>query len=167
MSISALQTGGSQVLSLRDALPRAVRRYRGGITSAAYELGMDYNVLQKKLQPDNFQRHLTPEELEAVIGLTRDPVLLDALVRPAGAIAFIPRPVTASRDALHALGEALVAKGQFVGALHDGVADDVWQRHEVEALRYHANQVIGQILSIVAGAEQAMLEHEEQEAGNV
>jgi hypothetical protein len=144
------------VLTVREALYRAGQDYSRGLKGLAYNMGLEYDALQKKLHIDNASRYPTPEELEELVRLTRDPRLLAALVRPAGAVAFIPTPVPAAPDALQELGKLLQAEGEFVGSLHQGAADSRWERHEVDLLRHHAHRVIGRILGIVAGAELAM-----------
>lgn len=156
MSRTDLLPDAGPVLSLRQALYRAGRDFRGGITSLAQSMVMDLDTLQKKLKLDEERRWLNPDELEDVIGITQDDRLLDALVRPAGAVWYRPVPVPATQDALKAVGELLQKEGAFVGSLHDGAADKVWQPHEVALLEHHGNEVIRAVLSIMAGARSAM-----------
>jgi len=49
MSRTDLLPDAGPVLSLRQALYRAGRDYKGGIPSLAHDLGMDLDALQKKL----------------------------------------------------------------------------------------------------------------------
>ncbi len=156
MSRSDLLPGAGPVLSVAQALYRAGRDYKGGVTALALEMGVDYDSLQKKLHIKDEKRHLSPVELEEVVAFTRDPRLLAALVHPAGAVAYLPVPVPATADALRALGELLEREADFVVSLHGGAADGLWEPHEVAELEYHANRVIGEILGIVAGARQSM-----------
>lgn len=143
------------VLNVRQALYRASRDYPGGQNKLALEMGIEPDELTKRVSPKD-ARPIKPEFLEEVIGLTRDPRLLAALMRPAGAVAFVPVPVEATRDALKALGGLLEEEAEFVVSLHGGAADGVWEPHEVEKLRYHANRVVSAVLGIVAGAALAM-----------
>ena len=156
MSRTDLLPDAGPVLSLRQALYRAGRDYRGGITSLAHDLGMDLDTLQKKLKLDEERRWPTPDELEEIITFTQDSRLLDALLRPAGAVWYRPMPVPATQDALKAVGELLQKEGQFVGSLHTGAADNVWQPHEVALLEHTGNEVIRAVLGIMAGARDAM-----------
>lgn len=156
MSRIDLLPGAGPVLSLRQAIYRSGRDYRGGLTALAFEMGVDYDVLQKKTHIEDNGRYFKPEELEELVALTKDPRLLAALVRPAGALVFRPQPVPANGEALTAVGNMLADEGAFVASLHKGAADARWERHEVEDLRVHAHRVIASILSIVAGAEEAM-----------
>lgn len=156
MSRTDLLPDAGPVLSLRQALYRAGRDYKGGITSLAHDLGMDLDALQKKLKLDEERRWPTPDELEEIITFTQDSRLLDALLRPAAAVWYRPIPVPATQDALKAVGELLQKEGQFVGSLHTGAADNVWQPHEVALLEHHGNEVIRAVLGIMAGAREAM-----------
>lgn len=156
MSRTDLLPDAGPVLSLRQALYRAGRDYKGGITALSHDLGMDLDALQKKLKLTEERRWPTPDELEEIIAATRDPRLLDALLRPAGAVWYRPEPVDATRDALKAVGELLQTEGEFVSSLHAGVADNVWQPHEVALLEHHGHQVIRAVLGIMAGARAAM-----------
>ncbi|SEC72909.1 phage regulatory CII family protein [Pseudomonas anguilliseptica] len=156
MSRTDLLPDAGPVLSLRQALYRAGRDYKGGITSLAHDLGMDLDALQKKLKLDEERRWPTPDELEEIITFTQDSRLLDALLRPAGAVWYRPMPVPATQDALKAVGELLQKEGQFVGSLHTGAADNVWQPHEVALLEHTGNEVIRAVLGIMAGAREAM-----------
>ena len=156
MSRTDLLPDAGPVLSLRQALYRAGRDYKGGITSLAHDLGMDLDALQKKLKLDEERRWPTPDELEEIITFTQDSRLLDAMLRPAAAVWYRPIPVPATQDALKAVGELLQKEGQFVGSLHTGAADNVWQPHEVALLEHHGNEVIRAVLGIMAGARDAM-----------
>lgn len=155
MSRKDLLPGVGPVLNVRQALYRAARDARGGQIGLALTIGRDPDDLNKLVSPTT-HRPFHPEFLEEVVAATRDPRLLAALVRPAGALAFIPQPVPATRDALAALSELLKTESEFVGSLSEGAADGAWEAHEVERLRYQAHRLIGSILGIVAGAEQAI-----------
>lgn len=156
MSRIDLLPDAGPVLSLRHALYRAGRSYKGGVTALAFAMVIDNDSLQKKLKLDEERRWLTPDELEEVIRLTADPRLLDALVRPAGAVWYKPTPVPATKEALKAVGKLLHESGEFVSCMHDGVADAVWESHEVAILEKRGMDVIREVLGIMAGARQAM-----------
>ena len=156
MSRIDLLPDASPVLSLRHALYRAGRSYKGGVTALAFAMVIDNDTLQKKLKLDEERRWLTPDELEEVIRLTADPRLLDALVRPAGAVWYKPTPVPATKEALKAVGKLLNESGEFVSCMHDGVADSAWEAHEVAILEKRGMDVIREVLGIMAGARQAM-----------
>ncbi|MCY1294456.1 hypothetical protein D9M68_655890 [compost metagenome] len=156
MSRIDLLPDAGPVLSVRHALYRAGRDFRGGLTKLALEMDLPYDDLQKKLKFDEERRWLNPDELEDLIGRTRDPRLLDALNRPAGAVWYRPEPVGATQAALKVVGALLEKEGKFVGSLHDGADDSRWEPHEVAQLEYHGHQVIRAVLGIMAGARAAM-----------
>lgn len=160
MSRRDLLPDAGPVLTLRQALYRACRDHRSGMGAVALDMGIEADALSKALNP-NDPRPIRPEWIEEILTITQDSRLLAALVRPAGAVAFVPRPVSATNQALKALASTCRAKGEFVESIHSGAADGVWERHEVALLKHHAAELIGHILSIVAGAEQAMegIEH--------
>jgi len=156
MSRSDLLPDAGPVLSLRQALYRAGRDYKGGVTALAFEMVIENDTLQKKLKLDEERRWLSPDELEEVIRLTADPRLLDALMRPAGAVWYKPIPVPATTQALKAVGKLLEESGEFVACMHDGAADNIWEPHEVAALEKQGMDVIREVLGIMGGARQAM-----------
>lgn len=156
MSRTDLLPDAGPVLSLRQALYRAGRDYKGGITSLAFEMVLENDTLQKKLKLDEERRWLSPDELEEVIRLTSDSRLLDALMRPAGAVWYRPEPVPATTEALKAVGQLLSDTGDFVSCMHSGAADNKWEAHEVAALDQKGHAVIRAVLGIMAGARQAM-----------
>jgi len=156
MSRIDLLPGAGPVLTLRQALYRAGRDYRGGITKLAFDMGLEVDTLQKKLHHNEERRWPTPDELEEIVQWTADPRLLDALVRPARAVWYCPEPVPATNDALKAVGKLLEESGEFVSSLHDGASDNVWTAAEVLDLEQRGMDVIRQVLSIMAGARQAM-----------
>ncbi|KJK06550.1 phage regulatory CII family protein [Pseudomonas tussilaginis] len=156
MSRTDLLPDSGPVLSLRQALYRAGRDFKGGVTALAFQMVVDNDTLQKKLKLDEERRWLNPDELEEVIRLTADPRLLDALLRPAGAVWYRPVPVPATHEALRAVGKLLDEAGQFVSSMHDGSADNKWELHEVLDLEQRGMDVIRQVLGIMAGARQAM-----------
>lgn len=155
MSRKDLLPDAGPVLTLRHALYRACRDHRSGIAAVALDMGVDADALSKALNL-NDPRPIRAEWIEDILSITCDPRLIAALVRPAGAIAFLPQPVKASNQALKALAATCRAKGEFVESMHAGAADGVWEPHEVALLKHHASELIGSILAIVAGAEQSM-----------
>lgn len=153
MSRKDLLPDAGLALNLRQALYRASRDYVGGQNALALSMGVPCDELAKRLNPTDV-RPIKPEWIEEILALTHDARLLDALVRSAGAFAFVPEPVPATQDALKALGALLQEEAGFVISLHGGAADGIWEVHEVAKLRYHASRMVSAVLGIVAGAEQ-------------
>ena len=152
MSRKDLLPGAGLALNLRQALCRASRDYVGGQNALALSMGVSADELAKRLNPADC-RPIKPEWIEEILAITRDARLLDALVRSAGAVAFVPTPVPATKDALRALGDLLHEESDFVISLHKGAADGRWEAHEVAELHYHANRMVSAVLGIAAGAE--------------
>lgn len=156
MSRIDLLPDAGPVLTLRQAIYRAGRDYHGGITKLAFDMGLEVDTLQKKLHHNEERRWPTPDELEEIVQWTADARLLDALVRPAGAVWYRPEPVPATNQALKAVAHLLEESSQFVGSLHSGAADNVWKLSEVLDLEQRGMDVIRQVLAIMAGARQSM-----------
>ena len=144
------------VLSLRKAIYRSAHDYHGGVTALALDMVMDYDSLQKKVKHDFEQRWLDPDELEEVIRLTANPLLLDALMRPAGMVWYKPEAAAPTKEALLAVSKVLHQTGLFVSSMHEGAADNIWEPHEVECLEKYGAAVIRAVLGIMAGAREAM-----------
>ena len=154
MSFRNLVPGAGPVFDSTESAYRAAKK--AGIKPTAYKMGLTADQLQKKLHIDNDHRGLTLYELDEFVRITKDLDLLAALVRPAGAIAYLPKPVPATKDALVAFGELLEREAEFFGTLHRGASDGHWLAHEAAELAYRADQVIAVLLGIVAGAWQAV-----------
>ncbi|MDY0186106.1 MAG: hypothetical protein RBR43_09530 [Desulfuromonadaceae bacterium] len=155
MSRKDLLIAGNSQLNVRQALYRASRDFPGGQFALAMTLGISPDDLCKRVNPNDI-RPIRPELIEEIVEATCDPRLLGALVRPAGAVAFIPAAVSAGDASLKSAAVLLDEVSRYVRSLADGSADDDWKEHEVAELRYHAERLIGSVLGILAGAELAM-----------
>lgn len=156
MSRKDLLIVGNSQLNVRQALYRASRDYPGGQFALAMNLGISPDDLCKRVNP-NDTRPIRPELIEEIVETTCDPRLLNALVRPAGAVAFIPAAVSAGDASLKSAAVLLDEVSSYVRSLADGSADDDWKEHEVAELRYHAERLVSSVLGILAGAELAMV----------
>lgn len=156
MSRKDLLTAGNVQLNVRQALYRASRDFPGGQFALALTLGISPDDLGKRVNP-NDTRPIRPELIEEIVEATRDARLLNALVRPAGAVAFVPAAVTAGDASLKSVAVLLDEVSSYVQSLADGSADDTWKEHEVAELRYHAERLVNSVLGILAGAELAMV----------
>lgn len=156
MSRKDLLTAGNVQLNVRQALYRASRDFPGGQFALALTLGISPDDLGKRVNP-NDTRPIRPELIEEIVEATRDVRLLNALVRPAGAVAFVPAAVAAGDASLKSAAVLLDEVSSYVRSLADGSADDDWKEHEVAELRYHAERLVSSVLGILAGAELAMV----------
>lgn len=156
MTREHLMPDAGPVLDLHQAIYCACRDMKGGLTALAAIMSINYDTLQKKVSVGNETHHLLLKEFEEVVNVTNDDRIDEAYARMRGKVIFKPRPVPATNDALKALGYMLASEGAFVGSLHDGVEDNVWEPAEVEKLEHHGMKVICEVLAIMAGARQAM-----------
>src|SRR5690554_5058673 len=106
MSRKDLLPAGSVQLNVRQALYRASRDYPGGQFALALTLGISPDDLGKRVNP-NDTRPIRPELIEEIVEATRDVRLLNALVRPAGALAFVPAAVSAGDASLKSVAVLL------------------------------------------------------------
>ncbi|HFS8928944.1 TPA: phage regulatory CII family protein, partial [Pseudomonas aeruginosa] len=70
----------------------AGREYRGGLKALSIDMGMDYDLLQAKLNPSKAQ-YLTPEELERFMTLACTNDVLLSISKASGSVAYRPIPM--------------------------------------------------------------------------
>ncbi|HGM8087224.1 TPA: phage regulatory CII family protein [Pseudomonas aeruginosa] len=87
---------------LAVALYLAGRDYRGGIKALSIDMGMDYDLLQAKLNPAKAQ-YLNPDELEKFLGLVDNNGLLLSLSRAGAGVAYRPLPMATVGDKYRAM----------------------------------------------------------------
>lgn len=156
MSKKLLVSNTGHVLSLRHAAYLAAREYPGGIARLAYDMGVSYEYLQKRVHINDNGYRLTLEDLEKLIELTQDGRVIASLLRPIGAIAYFPNPQKALNADLGVAADLLEAKGKFLRSLRDALKDGHFEQHEVDELKYTADEVISIVLGIAAGAQEAV-----------
>lgn len=155
MSRASLLPEPVMVPDIDQAIYLASREFRGGITALAYTVAVDPGTFQKKVSLTNTTHRLSLHEFLAVADATDDARIDEAYARLRGKVLFTPRPVPATRQALAALAGVMRAESEFVDSLQKGLADEVWEDHEVAVLEHHAHVLIGNILGILAGAREA------------
>lgn len=109
----------------------AGREYRGGLKALSIDMGMDYDLLQAKLNPSKAQ-YLTPEELERFMALACNNDILLSISKASGGVAYWPIPMNSAADKYRALSllsgkcseiegfvaEALEQEGTLTGTLY-------------------------------------------------
>ncbi|NRC34029.1 phage regulatory CII family protein [Pseudomonas aeruginosa] len=109
----------------------AGREYRGGLKALSIDMGMDYDLLQAKLNPSKAQ-YLTPEELERFMTLACNNDVLLSISKASGSVAYRPIPMNLAADKYRALSllsgkcseiegfvaEALEQEGTLTGTLY-------------------------------------------------
>jgi hypothetical protein len=150
--------GAGPILTLEQAIDRDCRESRGGLTAVCAILGEPYDGFQKRLSVSYPEHHLYMQDFERVVELVRGAAVRQWFERMYGVVCYQPAPVPATQDALLALGRMMATEAGFVSSLAEGVADNRWERGEVELLEQHGMALVAQLLAIMAGARQAMEE---------
>lgn len=150
-----VEMGGPSV-PLDVAIDTDCREFRGGHKAVCAMLGEPYGPFQKRLSGAYPDHHLKSDDLARVVELVRGPAVRQWFEQVYGVVSYQPSPVPATRDAMQALGKLLAEEGEFVFSLASGAADGKWERREVLALEANGYALISKLLSIMAGARQAM-----------
>ncbi|MGH8435875.1 MAG: hypothetical protein ACRERX_15680, partial [Pseudomonas sp.] len=100
--------------------------------------------------------HVYAHDFERVVELVRGDAVRQWFERVYGVVCYQPTPVPATQDALMALSRMMATEAGFVSSLGEGVADNRWERREVERLEKQGMALVSQLLSIMAGVRQAM-----------
>jgi hypothetical protein len=150
--------GAGPILTLEQAIDRDCRESRGGLTAVCAILGEPYDGFQKRLSVSYPAHHLHVNDFERVLELVRGPAVRQWFERMYGLIGYQPAPVPNTPAAMRAMARFAAGEAGFVFSLAEGVADNRWERHEVEDLEQHGFALVAQLLAIMAGARQAMEE---------
>lgn len=144
------------VRTLEQAVDRDCRDTRGALKAVCAILGEPYDGFQKRLSVSYPEHHLYVQDFERVVELVRGDAVRQWFERMYGVVCYQPAPVPATQDALLALGRLMATEAGFVSSLAEGVADNRWERAEVERLETHGMALVSQLLAIMAGARQSM-----------
>ncbi|MDS9917796.1 phage regulatory CII family protein [Pseudomonas aeruginosa] len=131
----------------------AGREYRGGLKALSIDMGMDYDLLQAKLNPSKAQ-YLTPEELERFMALACSNDVLLSISKASGSVAYRPIPMNSAADKYRALsllsGKCSEIEGFVAEALEqEGTLTGNLYPHLEKLLLEYAQIVLG----IVHGAQ--------------
>lgn len=157
MSRKLLVSNTDNVLSLRHATYLAAREYPGGIARLAFDMGVTYEYLQKRVHINDNGYRLTLEDLEKLIELTKDDRVIAAILRPIGAFACHPEPKKALSADLGVAADILEVKGKFLRSLRDALKDGRFEQHEVDELNYIAAEISSLLFGITAGAQELVV----------
>jgi hypothetical protein len=150
--------GVGPILTLEQAIDRDCRESRGGLTAVCAILGEPYDGFQKRLSVSYPEHHLYMQDFERVVELVRGAAVRQWFERMYGVVCYQPAPVPNTPAAMRAMARFAAGEAGFVFSLAEGVADNRWERHEVEDLEQHGFALVAQLLAIMAGARQAMEE---------
>lgn len=147
-------------MTLEQAVDFDTRRERGGPVAVCATLGWSYDAYQKRLSISYPANQLGLRDFERWLELVPAHETLRTIARIKGGVFYTPTAVPATAEALMALATLLNREAAFVASMHKGAGDGVWELHEVLDLERHGSEVIEAVLGIMAGARQAMEEHE-------
>lgn len=148
-----------EVLPLNLALYHAAREYPGGVKAVAAIYGLNASTLQHKLSPTQDTHTANIDDLEAVLGATRDPRILDSIGEIAGGALWVapverrlaPRP-SEQLDALEALATLHERLGEMITSVRTSIEDGVVDERERAELRKRARQTMEAVLSLELAA---------------
>lgn len=121
-------------MNIIDAAHATVRSYPGGSESLGPRIGMSAAVLRNKVNPNNTTHHLTVAEADAIMGVTGDHRMLQAL---AGQHGYVLTAVDLGADAgdmLQTLLHSNSAEGEFDRVLGEALADNLITPNELKAI---------------------------------
>ncbi|HEJ2342331.1 TPA: phage regulatory CII family protein [Pseudomonas aeruginosa] len=138
------------VPSLAVAVYLAARGYRGGIKALSIDMGMDYDLLQAKLNPAKAQC-LTPEELERFLGLVDSNDVLLALSKAGAGVAYRPLPMATVGDRYRAM--SLLSRNRSeLEMLVAAAADQGWPANSSPEITLRMEKALLELAQGVLGA---------------
>lgn len=157
--LSSQDRAQREVLPLNLALYHAAREHPGGVKAVAAIYGLNATTLQHKLSPSQPTHIANLDDLEAVLGATRDPRILDSLGELAGGCLWVcpierrqqPREAD-QRDVLEHLATLHERLGEMIGSVRTSLEDGVVDDHERAELRKRARQTMEAVLSLELAA---------------
>lgn len=156
MQLGSRALAERSVLSLPQAVYHAVHDTRGGVGAVAGAFGFNESTFNKKVSLTQPGHKLTLDDFEAVLGITRDPRLMDSVCDAFGHAAWVDLGgLVQSGDAalIAQLGELSRRVGQMATDLADTMADGRVDSRELGVLRKDAAQLHQTVASIIARAE--------------
>ena len=121
-------------MNIIDAAHATVHAYPGGSESLGPRIGMSAAVLRNKVNPNNSTHHLTIAEADAIMGVTGDHRMLQALAAHHGYV--LARVDTAAEpgDVLRTLLRSNAAEGEFDRVLGEALADGLITANELKQI---------------------------------
>ncbi|MGG2621641.1 phage regulatory CII family protein [Pseudomonas aeruginosa] len=101
----------------------AGREYRGGLKALSIDMGVDYDLLQAKLNPSKAQ-YLTPEELEKFLGLACSNDILLSISKASDSVVFMPITMTSAAGKYRALSLLSGKRSELEGVVADALEQD-------------------------------------------
>lgn len=160
--LSSQERAQREVLPLNLALYHAAREYPGGVKAVAAIYGLNATTLQHKLSPTHDTHRANIDDIEAVLGATHDPRILDSIGEIAGGCLWVcpverrvaPRPGE-QLDVLEHLSTLHDRLGDMISSVRTSLEDGVVDEHERAELRKRARQTMEAVLALEMAANGA------------
>jgi hypothetical protein len=124
-------------MNIFDAFYATVHEYPGGVESLAPRLGMSAQILRNKANPNVDSNKSTLAEADAVMGLTSDYRILQALAHKHGFL-MVKAPSSSSTECdmsvLEQVAGLMVANGVFGKEVYDALADGAVTKDELRKI---------------------------------
>lgn len=129
-------------MNVLDAAQATVKAYPGGAESLAPRLGMTGALLRAKVNPQQDRNHLTLAEADALMDVTGDHRVLQALAAEHGYALTRLDDIGTEKPIVNHLLDLGMAEGELSRTIHDALADNVITFNEMNAIAAagHANQ---------------------------
>lgn len=121
-------------MNIIDAAHATVRNYPGGSESLGPRIGMSAAVLRNKVNPNNTTHHLTLAEASAIMGVTGDHRMLQAMASEHGYVLATVDLGSVDHSVLQSVLHANSAEGDFDHVLRDALADGLITGNELKTI---------------------------------
>lgn len=142
----------TEIMSVPHAVYRAARDYRGGVNALALELGENYNVFQKRVNPDYPAHLLRAKDVFRIAAVTKDERLLISICHSIGAVHYSPLPLTSVVDHLKAVANTQRLSATFTESIAPLLANREITSDELGAIELAGYRYISHIYGVIAGA---------------
>lgn len=150
-------TMSDTTLSLELACYHAVHDYKGGVKAVAAVYGWNSATLQNKLNPTQTTHKLLASEVGAILELTQDGRILDALCVPHGAIWVdlgLTEGTATDMAMLDTITQLVQRVGGLSGSVHNALADGYVDAKELSELETATMRLMQAAFCVLERAKQ-------------
>lgn len=156
--MSSIDRAKKCLIGLEAAVYRAATDVRGTIGAIAEKHGFNANTLALKINPNREGHNVNLRELEAILGHTRDPRIMDAICAAHGAAGWYPLPESdLSNDQacefFESFGELSGRVGELGKSLFKSLADGRIDDDEYNELQKVLMQINTAGAALIAAAD--------------
>jgi len=137
----------------------------GGQGAIAGQCGFNQSSFAARCNPNRKDKHLYPHHVEAIVGFTKDPRIMDAICAAHGGVGWfpLPDPNCGAGEIMQSIGDMGQDFGSLMQTCMEALADGRISSDELSQLQKSGNQLI----SAVQGAlEQARIKSETFDIGS-